>query len=167
MFTMMIVVLGGAGLAAGDLGLFGFVAGARERDYLAVLGSLLALAAGAGFGWMAIQVGSVNDAITTSRVDRVRAVKCTAEILNAKDERVRINETDVYRFRVRVQIPSPAPPPSAPATSPRSSRPRPPTPGSRPRSCSSWPHTRCAPGSPPPPASTKPASGACSATPGP
>ncbi|MFC9976722.1 hypothetical protein ACFVH6_38070 [Spirillospora sp. NPDC127200] len=109
MFTMMIVVLGGAGLAAGTLGLYGFVTGARERDYMVVPGSLLALAAGAGFGWMAFQVASVDDAITTSRVDRARAVNCTAEILNAKDERVRINETDVYRFRVRVQIPGKAP----------------------------------------------------------
>ncbi|SCF18818.1 hypothetical protein GA0074695_4155 [Micromonospora viridifaciens] len=50
---------------------------------------------------------SVNDEI--AGVDPVRAVNCTAEILDVQGEVAQINDTHIYRYRVRVQISGKAP----------------------------------------------------------
>lgn len=105
----MIVVFGVIALVTGALGLIGLVAGVRARDPRLAFSCVPFLVAAAGFGWGISVVASVSDEITTSRVDRARAVNCAAEILSAGDERARINDAHVYRFRVRVRIPGKVP----------------------------------------------------------
>ncbi|GLY76533.1 hypothetical protein [Actinoallomurus iriomotensis] len=108
-FLILQAFLGIVVLGVFALILPGFVEAIRDRKPGTAFGSLVIMLAIAGIGWGIFTVASRYKEIVPTRVDRARAVNCTADILRARDSRSRLNGDSVYRFHVRVSTPGKAP----------------------------------------------------------